>query len=917
MTHLKPNRLGIVKALFFFIAFALIFTLSLSLLHSSKADELTTQALITRDLGITGAEVTIVGANENDNLGGSGSPDTFTDLTRSHPLAVGDFNDDGIQDIAMGAPNADYTPPGVGTTNRPNAGAVYILFGRNTFTNPTLIDTNIAAGNQPDVKVYGALTGDNVGFSLAVGDVNGDSADDLLIGAPGVSFGNPLRTDTGAVYVLFGASTLVPKTIDLLQANVINLAIYGEKAGDKLGTSVASADVGGATTIADMVLGAVGSKGPANDRTDAGAAFVLFGGTALTPPPNTTGVIDLTISSAAVKIFGTDGSLFGSSLAIGNVNAAGPGDIIVGAPKANRPAPSVAADTGAVYIINGGTNLAPAAGQQIKTFDIALTEQSVTIYGNNTGDHLGVSVAAGDITGDSIDDLAMGAPDADGPVDGRPNAGEAYVLSGNANLTVRINASNTQLTIFGEESGNRTGSTVAIGRINSGGNVDGISELLVGSPAAQLLKGNVHVFYGGASLTILASRDIALGQDDLRVIGQVAGDELGWALAAADLDSNRGGDLIVSAPFFTFGAGTANPRPKDGRVYAILAADVNVPPVNQAPLVQVLTPNGAELLNGGSSFAITWTATDTNGDDTIQSYEIRLSIDGGANYNTIVASNIPGNTKTFNWTVNGGLNTNTARIRVIATDAGGLTGQDSSNANFTITDPGVTVDLLTPNGGEMLQFGQVFRITWEVPAASAPQVKGFDLFLSTDGGVTFNNNPIKADPLNPAIAKDVRLFDWTVPSNICSSQARILIVATSITGARSSDSSAANFSTVGPGPTVNTTAIELDETLSRLVLRTIQPPIGNEILFTQTSTIEISTTEAGTTFSTFSKPFKFKKEGRVVITKGTINNGQDLNVFFPNGATRILRITNQPCGVTVLRIMRTGNVFVVVPPPAG
>lgn len=915
MTHLRPTKLGFIKALFFFIAFALVFSLSLSLLHSSKADEVKPQALtVTRDLSTTPADVTFLGANQDDHLGGNGSSDTFTNLTRSRPMVAGDFNDDGIQDIAFGAPDADYTPPGVGSVNRPDAGAVYILFGRNAFTPTTVIDTNISALSQPDVKIYGAMGGDNVGFSLAVGDVNGDGNDDLLIGAPGVSFGSGTRTDNGAVYVLLGNSTLVAKTIDLVQSNVINMAIYGEKTGDKLGTSLAVGDIGGSSTVADIVMGAVGSKGPATDRTDAGAAYILFGGTGLVPNPAVTAVQDLSAIPAAVRIFGIDGSLLGSSLAVGNVNATGPGDIILGAPKAARPAPVEAAETGAVYVVYGGANLNPATGT-IKNFDIATGDQSSSIYGASANDHLGVSVASGDITGDGTADIAMGAPDADGPTDGRPNGGEVYIVAGNPALAARINVSTAtvQVTIYGAAAGDHTGSTVAIGRLNSNGNIDNIPELLVGSPAALLNRGSAHVFYGGPSLIVVAVRDLALDQDDIRVLGQIAGDELGWALAAVDLDNNRGGDLAISAPFSNVGA-AETARADAGRVYVLLASNDVVPPVNQAPLVQVVHPNGGETLIGGSAFTIEWTATDQNGDDTIQSYEIRLSIDGGTTYNTIIASNIPGATKTFVWTVTGGLNTNSARIRVIATDSSGATGQDSSNANFTITDPGVSVHLLTPNGGETLQFGQVYRITWEVPAALEAQVKGFDLFLSTDGGVTFNNNPIKADPLTPAIAKDVRLFDWTVPSTLCSSTARVLIIATSFTGARSSDSSDANFSTVGPGPTIDTASIALDETLSRLALRTIAPPIGNEILFTENATIELSSTEAGTTFFTFSKPFKFKKAGRVVITKGTIN-GQDLNIFFPDGATRILRVTIQPCGVTTLRIRRQGGVFVIAPPP--
>jgi hypothetical protein len=917
MTHRKPRRLGLVKALFLFIALALVFTFSLSLRNSSKADEIIPQVLLTRDLAANPAEVVLLGANADDNLGGNGTKNTFTDLSRARPLVSGDFNRDGIQDLAMGAPNADYTPPGAGSVARANAGAVYVLFGRNTFTNQTIIDTNPASVSQPDVRIYGALADDNVGFSLAVGDINGDGGQDLIIGAPGVSFGSPLRTDTGAVYVLLGSSTLTPRTIDLVQNNVINLIIYGERAGDRFGTSLDAGDVGGATTVADILVGAVGSKGPANDRTDAGAAFVIFGGTALTPdPPTTTLVTDLAATPPPVRIFGTNGSLFGSSVAIGNLNNTGPGDVLVGAPKANRPVPVEAADTGAVYMINGGANLLPASGA-VKNFDIALIEQNLSIYGNSSGDHLGASITAGDVTNDAIDDLVAGAPDADGPADARPDAGEVYVINGSSTLPARINISltNVQLTVYGNANNDHAGSTVAIGVITNNGNTDSVPEVIFGAPGAQGNKGTVHVLYGGASLEVVSIRDLSLPQDDIRVFGLAAEDELGWAITTVDLDSNRGGDLAISAPFAPSQLAAGGPRPNGGKVFVLLADSDDVPPLVQPPIVQVTAPNGMQVLNGGSTFNITWTASDPNGDDTIQSFEIRLSIDGGTNFNTIIASNLPGTARSFTWTVNSGINSNTARIRVVARDATNATGQDNSDANFTITDPGVSVHLLTPNGGQMLTFGQTFKITWEVPVASEALVKGFDLFLSTDGGTTFNTS-IKSDPINPALAKEVREFDWVVPSNVCSSTARVLVVATSTTGARSSDASDTNFSTVAPGPSINTAAIELDETLSRIVLRTIPPPIGSEILFAETATLEISTTEAGTAFATFSKPFKFKKQGKLIISKGTIN-GMELNAFFPDGATRILRVTNPPCGITVLRIRRQGGVFVIAPPPAG
>jgi hypothetical protein len=917
MNHPKPLGISNHKALFFFLMSLLALSFSLRFVASLKADDISTQALQTIDLSSTTPGVTIIGANDNDNLGGNGSAGSFSSAPRAHPIATGDFNRDGIQDVAIGAPDADFTPQG--GTNRANAGAVYIIFGRQSFGAAAVIDANLAATSQPDVKIFGATGDDSTGFSLAVGDINGDGGDDLLIGAPGVDAALPTRADTGAVYILLGSSTLTPKIIDLSQANAINILIVGEKAGDKFGTSVAAGDVGGSTTTADILVGAVGSKGPATppDRTDAGAAYLLYGGTGLTPSPvNTTRVLDLGATTnpiaASVKIFGTDGSMLGSALAIGDIDGTSPGDILVGAPKANRPAPSAATDTGAAYVVLGGANLVPESGAT-KTFDINVGQQNVAIYGASSADHLGLSVAVGDVTGDGRVDLILGAPDADGPGETRVDSGEAYLITGGASLPTRINVStaNVNLTIYGEAANDHLGSKVAVGRLNTTGNIDAIAEMIVGSPGAQSGKGTVSAIYGGASITIINARDLAIGQDDLRVIGQAQGDELGWSIATTDLDNNQGGDLILSAPFAnTPPPANTSPRDNAGKVYVLLAATDNVPPTNQPPQVQVSAPNGGETLTGGQNFNITWTASDANGDNTIQSFEIRLSIDGGTNFSTIIASNVVGTARSFTWIVNGGINTNLARIRIIARDSSNATGQDDSNANFTISDPGISVHLLTPNGGESLKFGQVFRITWVVPAAAESQVKGFDLFLSTDGGTSFPIS-VKSDPITPALGPTIRLFDWTV-LNICTTQARILVVATSTTSARSSDTSDANFSISAPGPSIDTASMELDETAGRIVLRTIQPPTGTEIRFAETSVIEISTTEAGTQFFTFSKPNKFKKEGRVVLSKGTINN-QDLSVFFPDGATRILRVTTPPCGVTTLKIRRQGLTVVVVP----
>jgi hypothetical protein len=93
----------------------------------------------------------------------------------------------------------------------------------------------------------------------------------------------------------------------------------------------------------------------------------------------------------------------------------------------------------------------------------------------------------------------------------------------------------------------------------------------------------------------------------------------------------------------------------------------------------------------------------------------------------------------------------------------------------------------------------------------------------------------------------------------------------------------------------------------RLKLLTAAPVGGTEVVFSVGTLVQISSDEAGTTFFSFSKPDgKIKKQGRKYLSKGLIN-GQELGAFFPNGATRFIRITKPVCGITLLRVTRTGD----------
>jgi len=385
--------------------------------------------------------------------------------------AAGDVNNDGYDDLLVGA-------TGVSTNGKVGAynitGAAYVVFGKASgFTaNLNLSTLNGTNGFQ----LFGIVVGEGAGYSVSsAGDINGDGFDDVIVGASGA---DAPGTNSGAAYVVFGKASGFAATFSASSLTGPNgFRITGAPAFARAGQSVSGAgDING-DNIDDLIVGSGSGAYVVFGQTGGFAAnlnlstlngttgFRIIGASAtnfgqfvsVAGDVNGDGIDDLIIgedyadfggdnSGAAYVVFGKVGG-FGATLDVstltgangfrltgvaaddyagssvsgaGDINGDGLADLIVGAYSANPNGP----ESGAAYVVFG------KAGGFAATLNLSgLTgANGFRIAGVAAGDYAGWSPsAAGDVNGDGVDDLIVGAWTAD--VNGS-SSGAAYVIYG-------------------------------------------------------------------------------------------------------------------------------------------------------------------------------------------------------------------------------------------------------------------------------------------------------------------------------------------------------------------------------------------------------------------------------------------------------------------------------------------------------
>ena len=299
--------------------------------------------------------------------------------------SAGDINGDGVDDLVIGAPNYNL-----------QTGRSYVVFGgagvgsTGTLALSSLNGTN---GFKLDGDVHSMS-----GYSVAsAGDINGDGVDDLLIGdAPEYDY------STGYTHVVFGGAGV--GSTGILHLGSLNGAngfwLVGEAAGDMSGSSVSSAgDVNG-DGYADILVGA--PYYPGLGGGDEGRSYVVFGG----PGIGSIGSFALKSLNGAngFKLDGEGGGSGYSVASAGDINGDGFGDLLIGAPFWG----SGLEERGRTYVVFGGPGISSPEPFALSSLNGI---NGFKLDGEGSTDKSGYSVSsAGDINGDKVMDLIIGAP---------------------------------------------------------------------------------------------------------------------------------------------------------------------------------------------------------------------------------------------------------------------------------------------------------------------------------------------------------------------------------------------------------------------------------------------------------------------------------------------------------------------------
>ncbi len=461
---------------------------------------------------------------------------------------IGDFNDDGIDDFAVGG-----------------NGSVFVVYGHaGTSPNVALGGITPTQGFRIDGGLNWQLASHQYMLASA-GDINHDGIDDLIVGAVGAN-------TNGAAYVIYGKLGGYVGSLNLTTLTTAQgFAISGGASFFRAGIAVAGVgDVNG-DHIDDIAVGSLGVS-----TTQPGTVSVIYGmaGTRGAVALNSlTDAEGFTVNGPSSYSFGTTG--FGLAAA-GDVNQDGFADIILGAPGATT------ADAGAAYVIYGfGTNITcmgtpmpdlctGGAGNDLLT-GLGANDTLIglggmdTLLGGDDDDLLDGGADNDVLAGDGGHDTLLGGFGADIMTGGLGNdtyevddVGDVVVETGVG--TDLVNSSITYTL------GNLVENLTLTGSANINGTGNGLNNVITGNTGNNVLDGGLGhdtLLGGGGKDTLLGGlgNDVLDGGTGNDSMSGGVGHDTYFVDSSQDVvveGSGQGTDLVNASINYTLGSDVEN-----------------------------------------------------------------------------------------------------------------------------------------------------------------------------------------------------------------------------------------------------------------------------------------------------------------------------------------------------------------------